>query len=327
MKSVTRRAVMLLGMASVLMSAQPAAADDAQGYPARAVKLIVPFAPGGGADYFGRIIAERLSAQLGKPFVVENRGGAGGAVGAEVAARAAPDGYTLVFVSNGFAVSPAVSKVAYDPLKDFTPIARVVDTSMVVGVHPSVPADDLKGLVAYAKANPNQLSFGSSGIGGISHLATEEFLLSTGARMVHVPYKGTGPANIALVGGEIQVNVGDIGAVAELVRGGRVKALAIGSEARSKLLPTVPTAAEAGFPEAKFGIWYGLLAPQGTPKEIVALLNKEVNAALRKPEVVEAFTARFAAPAGGSPTDFARSIESDFNSWKAFADRSGIKVQ
>lgn len=312
--------------ATGLMGGFAARAADEPTYPTKAVKMIVPFAPGGGADFFGRVLAEKLAVRLRQSFVIDNRGGAGGAVGTEVAAKAAPDGYTLVFVSNGYAVSPAVSKVSYDPLKDLLPIARVVDTSMVVAIHPSVPATDLKGLVAYAKENPGKLSFGSSGIGGIAHLATEEFLLSAGVKMVHVPYKGTGPANTALIGGEIQVNVGDIGAIVQMIRAGRVKALAIGSQNRSKLLPTVPSAVESGYPDSKFGIWYGLLAPRGTPEAIISRLNREVNAVLATPEINDTFTARFAAPAGGSPEEFAGNIKADYEFWKRFSERTGLKV-
>jgi tripartite-type tricarboxylate transporter receptor subunit TctC len=310
-----------------LICATAARAADEPAYPAKAVRMIVPFAPGGGADFFGRVLAEKLATRLGQSFVIDNRGGAGGAVGTEVAAKAAPDGYTLVFVSNGYSVSPAVSKVAYDPLKDLAPIARVVDTSMVVAAHPSVPATDLKGLVAYAKENPGKLSFGSSGVGGIAHLATEEFLISAGIKMVHVPYKGTGPANTALIGGEIQVNVGDIGAIVQMIRAGRVKALAVGSQSRSKLLPSVPSAAESGYPDSKFGIWYGLLAPRGTPAAIISRLNREVNAVLATPEVIDTFTARFAVPAGGSPDEFAGNIKADYEFWKRFSDRTGLKVE
>ena len=311
--------------ALTLAAMTAAHAQDGSGYPNKPVRLIIPFAPGGGADYFGRLLGERLSTRLGQPVVVDNRGGAGGAVGTEFAARAAPDGYTLVFVSNGFSISPAVSKVQYDPMEDFAPIARVVDTAMVLAVNPSVQAKDLRELVAYAKANPDRLSYGSSGVGGAAHLATEEFLVSNGVKMVHVPYKGTGPANTALVGGEIQVNVGDTGAVHQMIQAGRVKALAIGSRQRSPLLPSVPTTAEAGFPDAKFAIWYGLLAPKGTAPAIVERLNREVNAILATPEVTSAFTNRFAATAGGSPADFAASIRAEYASWKRFAERTGTK--
>lgn len=328
MKRLSYRA--LLGAAPLALAALTGAtgaqaADDA--YPSRVVRVIVPFAPGGGADFFGRAVSEKLTARLGQSFVIDNRGGAGGAVGTEVAAKSAPDGYTIILVSNGYSVSPAVSSVNYDPLKDLVPIARVVDTSMVFAVNPSVPGNDLKSFVAYAKAHPGKLSYGSSGVGGISHLATEEFVYSAGVKMVHIPYKGTGPANTALIGGEIQVNVGDIGAVVSMIRAGRVKALAIGSKTRSKLLPDVPTAAEAGYPDAKFGIWYGMLAPRGTPEAIVAKLNREINAILATPEVNEAFAARFATPAGGTAEEFAGNIRGDYEFWKRFAERTGLKVE
>jgi tripartite-type tricarboxylate transporter receptor subunit TctC len=304
-----------------------AAVGHCQTYPSKPVRFIIPFAPGGGADFFGRKLAERLSARLGQPFVVDNRGGAGGAVGTEAAARAAPDGYTLVFVSNGFPVSPAVSKVGYDPVQDFVPIARVVDTSMVVAINPSLPVSTLQELVSYAKAKPNDISYGSSGVGGIAHLATEDFLWRTGTKMTHIPYKGTGPANTALLAGEIQVNIGDVGAVSSLASTGRVKLIAVGGAARAKAMPNVPTAAESGYPEAKLGIWYGLLAPKGTPPAIVYKLNAEVNAILKEPEMIEAWNARFATPAGGSSQEFAGDISKEYANWKQFSDQTGIKVE
>ena len=309
-----------------LLNAFTTLAADDPNYPTKTIRMIVPFAPGGGADYFSRVLAEKLSVRLGQSIIVDNRGGAGGSVGTEFAAKTQPDGYTLLFVSNGYSVSPAVSKVSYDPIKDFSPVARIVDTSMVIAAHPSLPVTDLKSLVAYTKENPTKLSFGSSGIGGIAHLATEEFLLSAGIKMVHIPYKGTGPANTALIGGEIQINVGDIGAIVQMIKAGRVKALAVGSKNRSKLLPAVPSATEAGYPDSKFGIWYGLLVPRGTPEAVIARLNREVNAILSTSEVIEIFASRFATPAGGSTEEFAGNIKADFDFWRSFSERTGLKV-
>ncbi len=325
MKSVALKLLMLIAPLA-LCAAQQAGAQSGAAYPTKSIKLIIPFAPGGGSDFFGRVMATKLSARPGQPVLVENPGGAGGSVGAELAAKAPPDGYTILLVSNSFSVSAAVSKPSYDPIGDFVPIIRLVDTSMVVGAHPSVPAKDLKGLVAYATANPGKLSFGSSGLGGIAHLATEDFLVATGTKMVHIPYKGTGPANTALLAGEIQINIGDTGAVAELVRAGKVKALAIGGKARSKLLPSVPTSAESGYPDMKLDIWYGLLAPRGTPKAIIDRLNTELNVVLKMSDIVEAYQGRFGTPAGGSSAEFGGNVKHDLDLWKRFIARTGLKV-
>ncbi len=325
MKSIAARTFMVLASLGI-SAAQPVSAQSESAYPTKPVRMVIPFAPGGGSDFFGRVIADKLRDRLGKPLVVENKGGVGGAIGAEMVAKSEPDGYTILIHSNSFAVGAAVSKLPYDPITDFAPIVRLVDTAMVVAVHPSVPANDLKELVAYATANPNKLAFGSSGLGGIAHLATEEFLVTTGTRMVHVPYKGTGPANTALLAGEVQLNIGDVGAVAALVKAGRVKALAVGGTNRSKQMPSVPTSKESGYPTMKLDIWYGLLAPRGTPEKIVALLNKEVNDILRLPDVVDAFTGRFGTPAGGSPQEFASNIKQDVEFWKKFIDRTKLKL-
>jgi len=322
MNSVISKAALTL-LTSLCALAMPAAAAT---YPDKPIKMVIPFAPGGGSDFFGRIIAEKLGQRLGQTVIVENRGGAGGSVGTQYVANTPPDGYTIAFISNSFAVSAAVSKQGYDPVRDFTPIVRVVDTSMVVAINPSVPVNDLKGLVSYARDNPGKLSFGSSGAGGIAHLATEDFLVQAGIKMVHVPYRGTGPANTALLAGEIQVNIGDSGAVAELIKSGRIKAVAIGGRQRSSLLPDVPTSKEAGMPDLKLDIWYGLVAPRGTPPQVVERLNKEVNEVLRMPEVAEAFNKRFGTPAGGSAEDFGGNIQHDFQLWKDFVARNNIKL-
>ena len=318
---------LLLSLFLITVHNEIAWASESLPYPTKTVKIIVPFAPGGGADYFSRFLAAELTSRMGQTFFVDNRGGAGGSVAVEQAVLAQPDGYTLIFVSNGYAVGPAISNIGYDPLNDFMAISRVVDTSMVVAVNPSVTANDLNALVAFAKQNPMKLAYGSSGVGGISHLATEEFLITNGIEMLHVPYKGTGPANTALLAGDIQINVGDIGAILQMIKAGRIKALAIGSAARSPMLPNVPTAIESGFPNTKLGIWYGLLAPRDTPKAIVLKLNHEVNEILRSPLAIEAFNSRFASPAGGTPEEFKANIEKDFYFWKSFAANNTLTAR
>ncbi len=310
---------------SALMSASVSAQDSPR-YPNRPIKLIVPFAPGGGLDYLGRLVAENLSVRLGQSVVVENKLGAGGTVGADMVAKAAPDGHTLLIVSASFSVASAVSKTPYDPVADFAHVIRVVDAPLIMVTSPAVPATNLKEFVAYGKSNPSKLFYGSSGLGGISHLAGEDFKKSAGIAMSHVPYKGIGPANTAVVSNEVQLSFTDTGAVSPLITAGRVKALAVGGSGRLKALPNVPTVAEAGFPDLRLNIYYGLLAPRNTPQEIVNFLNREINAMLKTPSVADTLASRFATPIGGSPDDLRTVVKSEYDHWKKFIETTGIKV-
>src|SRR3954463_7505376 len=255
MKALT---VLLLGVlfASVVQAQEP--------YPSRPVKLILPFPPGGPTDILGRLIADNLSARLGQPVITENRGGAGGNVGAEAAARSAPDGYTLVLVAPSLAISPTLyAKLNYDPVKDFAPIALVAQVPNVMITHPSVPVTTLAEFIAYARANPGKLNFGSGGSGTSNHLAGELFNLRTGARLVHVPYKGVNLAMQGALAGEVHLVFIGVPVPAPHIKAGKLRGLAVLARERSPILPDVPIAAEAGLPDFDVTTWYGILVPAG----------------------------------------------------------------
>src|SRR5512138_3355115 len=248
-----------------------AAAQD--NYPSRPVRFILPFPPGGGTDILGRLIAERLSAGLGQPVVTENRGGAGGNVGAEAAAHSAPDGYTIVLVAPSLAISPSLySKLAYDPVKDFAPVSLVATVPNVMITHPSVPAKTLSEFIALAKTKPGAMNFGSGGSGTSNHLAGELFNLEAGVKLVHVPYKGVNLAMNDVVAGQVQMVVIGLPAALPFIKSGRLRALCVINPTRLAAIPDVPTAAEAGLPNYEVTTWYGILAPAGTPKPVVTKL-------------------------------------------------------
>ncbi|GAA5233907.1 Bug family tripartite tricarboxylate transporter substrate binding protein [Verticiella sediminum] len=315
---------------SVAMLFMPFAATPghAATYPDRAVKIIVPFAPGGATDYIARVIAEKLGARLGQPFVVENRAGAGGVVGTEAALRSPADGYTLLIASRSYTANPAIIKVKFDPVRDVVPIVNMVIAPSVFLVSKDTPANSLGELVAYAKGNPGKLFYASQGTGSITHISTEAFLASTGIKMEHVPYKGVGPALTALAAGEAQVLVTDPGASQPLVTAGKVKLLAVSGDQRLAQYPEVPTAVEQGFPQfGSYGSWQGLFAPAGTPAEAVDILNKTVNEILQTPEMSELLADRFAMPIGGSSADFAASVKADIRYYGDIARKLGIEAQ
>ena len=306
--------MLALSLASIA-AAMPA---HAQAYPDKPVKLIVPYAPGGTTDLLARIIGNRLGALLKQPFVVENRPGAGGAVGSAFAAKQPADGYTLVMVvESSHAVNPNVyAKTAYDPVKDFAPISNIADVPNVLVVNPGFPASDLQGLVKELKANPEKYSFGSSGNGGLSHINGELFQHVTGTRMLHVPYKGLGPALSDLMSGQVNVVFDNIPSSVGLVQGGQIRPLAVASKLRLKLLPQVPTYAEAGLPAMNNASWFGLGAPAGTPPKILDTLNAAVRQALADPEVVAAIEKQGAIPSPMSRADFAGLVASQNEFWK-----------
>src|SRR5829696_2993342 len=254
-------------------------------YPIRPVRVVVAFAPGGGTDIVARSLSARLSTRFGQQFVVDNRPGGGGVTGIELVARAQPDGYTLLIVSSSFAANAVLRKTPYDPVNSFQPISLLSRQALVVLVHPSVPVNNVKELIALAKAKPGALSYGSSGNGGIQHLATEMFKTMANVDIVHVPYKGTAPAQIDLVAGQIQVSMLSIVATLSQVRSGKLKALAVSSTNRSDAAPEIPTVAEAGVPGYSFYGWYCMLAPAKTPRGVVSILNSAVVTAMQSPEM------------------------------------------
>ena len=282
-------------------------------YPDRPFKLIVPFAPGGGNDTVARLVSERLGSELGQPVIVDNRPGAGGVIGAEAAARAPADGYTLFLGGVGsHAINPNLHKdLSYDPIKDFAPITLVASAPLILVVHPSVPANSVKELVALAKAQPGKLNYASNGNGSSSHLAAVMFASLTGVDMVHVPYKGLSPALTDLLSGQVQLMFSSVVAIVPQVKAGKLRALAVSSKERLSLMPELPTIAESGVTGYESSSWYGILAPAGTPKDVVARLNAALVKVIAQPDVREALAKEGAVPVGNSPEAFGAFIQAE----------------
>ena len=297
------------GLATSLL----ATAALAQSYPAKPIRLIVPFAAGGGNDNVARLVGKHLSDSLGQQLVIDNRPGAGGVLGAELAAKAVPDGYTLFLGGVGsHAVNPNLNvSLPYDPIRDFAPVALLAQAPLVLVVHPSVPADSITAFVALARSRPGQLNYASNGNGSSSHLAAVMFDSMTGVDMVHVPYKGLSPALTDLLSGRVQLMFSSVVAILPHIKAGKLRGLAVTGSRRLASMPNLPTIAESGLPGYEASSWYGVLAPAGTPREIVARLNAELVKALAQPEVRTSLLAEGAEPIGGSPEQFAAHIRSE----------------
>jgi tripartite-type tricarboxylate transporter receptor subunit TctC len=305
-----------------------AAPAPAQDYPTKPVRIIVPFAPGG-VDVTARLIADRLTASLGQPFIVENRPGAGGSVGAKVVVSSEPDGYTLMFSTPGpVVVSPLINRNAgYDTLKSFAPVAIVSQSPLLLVVHPSVPAKTVQELVAHAKANPGRVHFPSPGFGTQPHLVGEMFKSTTGAQLVHVPYRGSAPAITDLLAGQMQIYFDNFANVLQHVQSGKLKALAVTGDARVRQLPDVPTMGQSGYDGIAATYWNGLLAPAGTSAVIVAKLNAAVNQALATPEVRTALQKLGSDPKSGTSQEFAGFITAEVQRWSKVVRDANIKVE
>ena len=299
-----------------------------QAYPARPIRLVVPFPPGGAVDFYARVVQQPLSEALGQQLVIDNKAGASGMVGAESVAKSPPDGYTLLL---GNIASLAINvglyaKMPYDPLKDLTPIVRTVDVNYVLVVHPSVPANTVPELVAYAKANPGKLSYGSAGSGSLPHLGTELFKAQTGIDMLHVPYKGGGPMVTDLLGGTVQVVIGDQANLMPHVQSGKLRALAVATPKRSPNSPNLPTIAESGLPGYDSTAWQGLAGPAGLPPDVVKRLNEAFNMVMAMPAVRDKLTGGGLEVVGGTPEQFARFIAAEITKWTKIAKDVGAKV-
>lgn len=305
----------------------PAGAQAPEAWPVKPLRFILPFPPGGGTDILGRLIAERLTANLGQPVVTENRGGAGGNVGAEAAAKSAPDGYTIVLVAPSLAISPSLySKLNYDPVKDFAPVSLVATVPNVMITNPALPAGTLAEFIRLAKTRPGEMNFGSGGSGTSNHLAGELFNIVAGVKLVHVPYKGVNLAMNDVLSGRVQLVVIGIPAAAPHIKAGKLRGLALVAPQRSPVLPDVPTVAEAGLPKFEVTTWYGILAPAGTPRTIVARLNAELVKIMHAPELKERFDALATDPVTSTPEEFAALIKSEIAKWRGVVREAGLKA-
>jgi tripartite-type tricarboxylate transporter receptor subunit TctC len=296
-------------------------------YPAKPIRLIVPFSPGGGNDTVARVIGQTIAGPLGQQIVIDNKPGAGGSLGAELAARAPADGYTLFLGGVGsHALNPTVNpSVKYDPIKDFAPIAWVASAPMVLAVNPAVPVNTVQELIAYAKKNPGKLNFASNGNGSSSQLAAVIFNTMAGTDMVHVPYKGLSPAMVDLLAGQVQIMFSSSVAIMPSVQAGKLKVLGVTSPKRMPSLPNVPTIAEEGLAGYETGSWYGILAPAGTPPEIVNRLSLEINKAIQNPEVRSKLSGEGAEPVGSTPKEFGDHIRAELARMQQYA--KSIKVE
>jgi len=310
---------------SLCASAPPACAQD---YPSRPITLVVPFPPGGGNDALARLVAERMSKTLGQQVVVDNRGGAGGTLATRAAAKAAPDGYTILLAYTGtFAINPTLyPRVGYDPRKDFAPIGLIAALSSVLVVHPSLPVNSVAELVAYAKAQPGKINYAFVP-GTVGHITTELFASAAAIDVTRVPYKGNGPAMTDLLGGHVSMMFLSILPVIGQVRGGTLRALAVTNAERSRLIPEVPTVAESGLPGFSAAIRYGLVVPAGTPPAIVARLNKELVAALAMDDLRARLFAEGAIPLPGTPEDYAAEIDTEEAKWSAVIRKLNLKIE
>jgi tripartite-type tricarboxylate transporter receptor subunit TctC len=307
-----------------LCAALPVAA---QNYPARTVRIVSPFPPGGSVDLVGRILADKLTQNLGRQFIVDNRSGASGIIGTELVAKAAPDGYTLLIntlplVTNQF----LMARVAYDPIRDFEAISMVTSSPSLVTVHPSLPVHSIKELIALARAKPGQLNYSAAGVGTNPHIAGELFNLLAGVNIVAVQFKGGGPADVAAISGEVAGTFGNISQAIGHVKAGRLRALAVTSTTRSSALPDLPTVAEAGVPGYEFLTWHGILAPKGTPKPIVNLLGAQLKKILTAPDAAKQWQDRGLDVIASSPEEFAVRLANDQKKWGDVIKKRGIKA-
>ncbi len=313
-----------LTVAAVCALPLPAAAQ-AEKYPNRPVRMLVPFAPGGGTDITARLIATNATAAFGQQVIVDNRAGGGGTIGAEMAVRAAPDGYTVIMVSGSYGTNAALYKLPYDPVKDIQPLVMIGESGFALALHPSVPVKSVAEIITYAKANPGKLNYASTGTGGITHLSTELFDLMAGTKMTHIPYKGTGPALSDLIGGQVQVLFGSFPATIPHVKSGKLRGIGVTTAKRSPALPDVPAIGET-VKDYEAVLWYGLWGPKGIPKPVIARWNSEVARILKTPEMQKRMAGDGVEPAGGPPEQFLNAIARDVEKWKKVVKAANIKV-
>ena len=317
----------MLASVAIAAAAVCGVTAHAQGYPSKPVTVVVPFSPGGATDIMARTLAERLNKRLGQPVIVENKPGAGTMIASEYVAKAAPDGHTVLLAASSLGIAPALySKVNYDPVKDFTPISLVASVVHVLSVHPSVPAKNVAELITWVKANPNKANYGSVGAGTSTHLESELFNTMAGVNMTHIPYKGSAPALMDLVGGNLQVMFDAYASSGPFIRDNKIRLLAVTTAQRSKLLPDVPTVAESGLPGYEAMPWLGFVAPAGTPQPVVDKFHAELMEVLKEPAVQEKFAALGLDIIGNSPKEFGEFIKKDIVKWAKVVKDSGAKA-
>jgi tripartite-type tricarboxylate transporter receptor subunit TctC len=299
----------------------------AQTYPAKPVRIIVPFAPGGGSDFIARFMAQRLTTALGAQVIVENKPGAGGVIGIEQGIKSAPDGYNLVLIASSYTVNPSVYKLAFDPVTDITPIIQMSQGPLLVVVHPSVAVKTAKDLIALARAKPGEVNFASPGQGSVIHMATEYFDNMAKIKMNHIPYKGTGPALTDTIAGQTSVLFSSTATALPHVKSGRLKAIGVTTAKRIPALPEVPTVSESGLPGYEVVLWHGLIGPKGLPIAVVERISSEVNKALKQKDTAEQLESDGVAPAGGTPEQFAAQIKKEIGVWKKVAADAGVKAE
>jgi len=309
--------------AAVALFAGPAAAEE---WPAKPVKIVVPFAPGGGSDFIARYIARRLSEELKQPFIVDNKPGAGGNIGVEQGIKAPADGYTLTLIASSYTVNPSVYKLNFDPVADITPIIQVSQGPLVIVANPNLPVKNLKEFVAYAKTKPGEVNFASSGQGSIVHAASELFNQRAGIKMTHVPYKGSGPAMTDTIAGTTQVFFSSASTAVAQIQAGKLRALAVTSK-RIPALPDVPSVAEQGVANYDVILWHGLIGPKGLPADIVNKINAAVTKALKLKETEEQLKNDGVAPAGGTPQQFGTTIKNEIEMWRKVVAEANIRAE
>jgi tripartite-type tricarboxylate transporter receptor subunit TctC len=323
MKATTRSIRSLLAAFAVCL----AASAQAQGWPSKPIRVIVPFTPGGSTDIVARQLGEKLSTALGQPVVIENKPGAGGTIGTDMVAKSAPDGYTLLVIPGAHTINASLyAGLPYDPVKDFEPVIQIAVVATMVVVNPSVPVKSIDELLKLAQAHPGTLNYGSAGTGTVTHMTGELFNLMSGAGLRHVPYKGSSQALTDLIGGQVQVMFANFPGTLQHVQAGRLRVLAVNGVKRSPLLPETPTVAESGISGYDANTWYGVLAPAGTPAAIVARLNTELARALDSPEIRKTLAAEGGEVVAGTPEQFAAFLRQDIAKWAKVVKASGAKV-
>ena len=315
----------MAGIAPAVLLLSLAAPASAQPYPSKPVRFLVGFAPGGTNDIVARMLAQKLTENMGQSVVVENRAGANTAIATELAARAAPDGYTILLTASGHATNPALMKLPFDPVRDFAFISLAVESQNLAVVHPSFPPRNVQELIAFSKKRPGAINYASSGTGTTVHLSAELFQFMTGVKWVHVPYKGGGPAAIELLAGQTSLMFGNLPTVIQYARGGKLRALAVTGAKRTPAMPEIPTVAESGIPGYEVTNWFGVSAPAKTPRAVVDRLNTEIVRALNIPDLRERLASQGADPVGNTPEQFTAFIQNEIVKWSKVIKAAGIK--